>query len=595
MNRKRLWRILLLLLIPFVTWVVIFFSRDVDPCRITPQGKHSANGLALHVQNALKTSEYSQEASELDIRQFGCTIVLKGSVKNESIRDDLDNIARKVQVKTPAGIVYEPVEDVDLSGLVIAQPVETSELPDRLRKLEIVQHQNKVTLDTIWVVFSGILVFFMNAGFAMLEAGFCRDKNSITVLAKNLVVFGVVAIAFWLVGFGLMFSDGNSFMGTSGFLLNSPSENSPTIGSNYKGIFTSLSEVGIPLNAKFFFQLTFASTAATIVSGAVAERIRFKSFFLFTPFFIIFSYSIVGHWVWGGGWLSQKGFWDFAGSTVVHSVGGWAGLVGTLLLGPRLDKYIDIPSGTNPEFKEKTFPYVLDFKNKVFLGPFKIKRFSPENLSLSTLGCLILWLGWFGFNAGSVLEANSLAITHILLNTVIAGSTGGIGSLIGAWIYLDKPSIAFLINGILAGCVSITAACAFVSLPFAAIIGFLGGLIVLFATVLLDKLKIDDPVGAVPVHLGGGLWGTLAVGLFSEGLAMYPRYGIEKGPEQGFFLGGDFSLSLFPQILGFTSISGYTILISLLIWGILSLPGLRITEEEEKEGSNIEFDEVTDD
>ena len=611
MNGKLFRRILLLLLIPVISTAIISLSRYVeDPCRIDPTGGFATNGLALHVEDAFNKSDYSTEVSKINVGQYGCTIVLNGSVKNQSIKDGLRDIAEKVQVKTSTGRVYEPVKDVDLNGVVVNVPIKISELPDQLRDLKIVQHQNKINLDTIWVVFSGILVFFMNAGFAMLEAGFCRDKNSITVLAKNLIIFGTVAIVFWLIGFGLMFSDGNLFFGTSGFLLNSPSENSPTTGNNYKGIFNSLSEVGIPLNAKFFFHLTFASTATTIVSGAVAERIRFKSFFLFIPLFIILTYSIVGHWAWGGGWLSSKGFWDFAGSTVVHSVGGCAGLIGTIFLGPRLDKYSNTPrSGVGLQFKEKTFPYVLDFRNKIFSGgPFRINRLYPDNLSLSTLGCLILWLGWFGFNAGSTLEANYLAITHIILNTVIAGSAGGIASLVGAWIYLDKPSMAFLINGILGGCVSITAACAFVSLPVSAIIGFVGGLFVLFSTVLLDKLRIDDPVGAVPVHLAGGFWGTLAVGLFSEGVAMYPKYGIEKGPELGYFLGGNFSLSVVPQLLGFICIFGYTLLISIIIWHILSRipfseeipPGcgrvrtvrdLRISPYEEYEGTNIEFDD----
>ena len=705
--------VILFLIVFILTVFSIRITRHFDLCRKMPRTvEYSANGLAIHVKEYFKgikldeniekhhpeitkkdiEGHYPEITSQVKVKQYGCTIVLEGFVDNEFIEDynsnyletndlgfikDLEKeIGRKVktedflsakledvEVEGISGGFFHPIkkENVDTSKLRVTQKSKGEKELDRLFTIEEEFNQNKVKIevivDTIWVIFCGVLVFFMNAGFAMLEAGFCRDRNSINVLAKNLVVFGITAIAFWIIGFGIMFGnssqwnfndwDVNKFIGFSGFLLNSSSENSPTIGSDYKGVFTALKDYGIPLNAKFFFQLTFASTSATIVSGAVAERIRFKSFFLFIPLFIIFSYSIIGHWVWGGGWLSEN-FWDFAGSSVVHSVGGYAALVGTLWLGPRLDKYSEKPLPEESmiifalsllikrrlyqfglmlipvynelsriKYNQKTFRCILDFKNGFFhglcgffrgpYGPYKIMPVPSDALSLSTLGCLILWLGWIGFNTGSLLDANYIAISHILLNTIIAGSTGGIGSLIGAWIYLDKPSIAFLINGILAGCVSITASCAYVSLPFAAIIGFSGGFFVIFATVLLEKLKIDDPVGAVPVHLACGIWGTLAVGLFSEGIEMYPRYGIDKGPEQGWFLGGDFSLSVMPQINGIIVILIYSISISLLLWWIVSkigfkekipgtnqvkkVHGLRISEEEECEGTNIEFDD----
>ena len=284
---------------------------------------------------------------------------------------------------------------------------------ERLSDLEFIQRQNQVNLNTVWVFLAGTLVFFMNAGFAMLEAGFCRRKNSITVLAKNLVVFCLATVAFWAIGFGIMFGDGNDWFGTSGFFLISPAENSPTVGENYQGVFTALNWASLPLSAKLFFQLTFAGTAATIVSGAIAERIKFTAFLLFTPLLVGISYGVTGHWVWGNGWLAKLGFWDFAGSTVVHSVGGWAGLIGTLYLGPRIGKYSPV---TEEEHKNLRFKY-RSSRSTWFgdRGIMKINDLPHENLSLSTLGCLILWVGWFGFNAGSTLEANSEAMMHILV------------------------------------------------------------------------------------------------------------------------------------------------------------------------------------
>jgi Amt family ammonium transporter len=425
----------------------------------------------------------------------------------------------------------------------------------------------------------------------MLETGFCRHKNSITVLAKNLIVFCLSAIAFWAIGFGLMFGDGTTWTGTSGFFLLSHAENSPTTGENYMGVFKALDWAGLPLSAKFFFQLTFAGTAATIVSGAVAERIKFTAFLLFTPLLVGGSYAITGHWVWGSGWLSKLGFWDFAGSTMVHSVGGWAGLVGTLLLGPRLGKYTEVSPA---EFQQ------LDFKHRSILWPWfgyrkprKINLLPAENLALSTLGCLILWVGWFGFNAGSTLEANAVATAHILVNTTLAGAMGGIGALIGGWIYFSRPSLAFIINGILGGCVSITASCAYVEAGLAAIIGFFGGLIVIFATVLIDKLLIDDPVGSIPVHLVCGIWGTLAVGLFSVGPNLYPQYGLSLGPEPGLFFGGGWE-PLVIQLLGVVAIGLFTIGFGLLAWcAIYGLLGhsIRVPIDQELKGLDDVFDD----
>ncbi|MCM1984032.1 ammonium transporter [Lyngbya confervoides] len=473
------------------------------------------------------------------------------------------------------------------------------EILQRLQILELKQQQFQVTLNTVWVFFTGTLVFFMNAGFAMLESGFCRRKNSITVLAKNLIVFCLATFSFWILGFGLMFGDGTPWFGTSGFFLVSPSENSPTTGANYRGVFTALNWAALPLTAKFFFQLTFAGTAATIISGAIAERVKFTAFLLFSPLFVGIAYAIVGHWVWGGGWLAELGFWDFAGSTVVHSVGGWAGLMGTLILGPRIGKYSSISESDYQQlsFKTRSFRSWGSGGSRSGITPAKrIHALPAENLSLATLGCLILWVGWFGFNAGSTLEANTAAIVHILLNTLMAGSLGGIGATIGGWIYLSKPSLSFIINGILAGCVSITAACAYVDVGSAAIIGLCGGLIVIFSTILLDKALIDDPVGAIPVHLCCGIWGTLCVGLFSDGPTLYPRYGILEGPALGLLKGGGLEVLGF-QFLGIIAIAAFTIVFSLLTWGLIRLMlnhSLRVSRTQELLGLDDAFDDKAD-
>jgi len=419
----------------------------------------------------------------------------------------------------------------------------------------------KVAIDTLWVAIAAFLVFFMNAGFCMLETGFCRQKNAVNVLAKNLIVFALATVAFWAIGFGLMFGDGNDFIGTSGFFLNG-ADNSPATGDAYQGIFSSLNWTGIPLNAKFLFQLVFAGTAATIVSGAVAERIKFIDFLIFSVLLVGIAYAITGHWIWGGGWLADMGFYDFAGCTVVHSVGGWAALMGAAFLGPRLGKYQDGQVGALP----------------------------GHNMSIATLGCLILWLGWFGFNPGSTMAADPNAITHIALTTNMAGAAGAIAATITAWLYLGKPDLSMIINGVLAGLVGVTAACAFVSVASALIIGLVAGVLVVFAVTFFDRIKIDDPVGATSVHLVCGIWGTLAVGLFSVGPGGYPWMvdvaGKPVGPH-GLLMGGGLS-SLIPQIVGILAVGGFTVLLSSIFWLALKATlGIRVSPEEEFEGLDI--------
>jgi ammonium transporter, Amt family len=421
--------------------------------------------------------------------------------------------------------------------------------PDPIKMAE----ELKVNLDTMWVMIAAMLVIFMNAGFCMLETGFCREKNAVNVLTKNLIVFALASVIFWIIGFGLMFSNGNDFIGTEGFFL-SGTDNSPATGDAYKGIFASLNWTGIPLNAKFFFQLAFAGTAATIVSGAVAERIKFHAFLIFSLLLVGIAYPLTGHWIWGGGWLAKMGFYDFAGSNVVHAVGGWAALTGAWFLGPRIGKYKDGKSNAIP----------------------------GHNMSIATLGCLILWLGWFGFNPGSTMGVSG-AIAHIAVTTNTAGACGGIAATLTAWVLLGKPDLSMVINGILAGLVAVTASCAWVSIPSSAIIGTVGGILVVLAVGFFDKIKIDDPVGATSVHLINGIWGTLAVGLFSQG----DVFGAAPAPKLGLLFGGGLE-QLGYQIVGVLAVGAATLLLSSLFWlAIKSSVGIRVSSDEEFEGLDI--------
>jgi Amt family ammonium transporter len=415
----------------------------------------------------------------------------------------------------------------------------------------------KVGLDTMWVMIAGFLVFFMNAGFCMLETGMCRQKNAVNVLAKNLIVFALSTVAFWAIGFGLMFSNGNGWIGASGGFFLTGADNSPVTGDAYQGIFKAISWAGVPLAAKFFFQLVFAGTAATIVSGAVAERIKFIDFLLFSLLLVGIAYPITGHWIWGGGWLSTLGFYDFAGSTVVHAVGGWAALMGASFLGARIGKY-------NPDGSANAIP--------------------PHNLSIATLGALILWLGWFGFNPGSTMSVgNGSLISHIALTTNTGGAFGAIAATVVAWAVLGKPDLTMTINGLLAGLVAVTASCAWISVPSAAIIGSVGGILVVFAVGFFDKLKIDDPVGAIAVHLVNGVWGTIALGLFSQSDA----FGATPAPKVGLLFGGGIE-QLWYQLVGTLTVGGFTVAISSIFWILLkSTLGIRVTAEEEFEGLDI--------
>ena len=383
-------------------------------------------------------------------------------------------------------------------------------------------------IDTIWVLVAAFLVFFMQPGFAMLEAGFTRAKNTGNILMKNLMDFCIASLGYWAVGFALMYGVGNAFMGSTFFFLNGISETTS----------------GVPTMAFWFFQLAFAGAAATIVAGAMAERTKFLTYLIYSLVVSAVIYPIVGYWVWGGGWLAQMGYLDFAGSSVVHSIGGIAGLVGTIALGPRLGKY-------NSDGSLNTIP--------------------GHSLPLAMLGMFILWFSWFGFNPGSTLSGmQSDLIAKVVVNTNIAAATGAVVAMFIAWLHTKKPDIGLTMNGALAGLVAITAPCAFVSLPASIIIGAIAAVIVVYGTFLLDKIKIDDPVGAIPVHAFCGIFGTLAVGLFHE--------------TAGLFYGGGWE-QLGVQALGMISIIGWVVATTgILFFGLKYTIGLRVSKAEELAG-----------
>jgi Amt family ammonium transporter len=396
----------------------------------------------------------------------------------------------------------------------------------------------QAVLDNIWVLVAAILVIFMNAGFGMLETGFCRQKNAVNILSKNLIVFALATLSFWAIGFSFMFGSGTGFIGGGGFFLTGDLATYGLDGGT------------LTVAVFFLFQAAFAGTAATIVSGAVAERIKFIDFIVFSILLTGISYPITGHWVWGGGMLSEigflggTGFSDFAGSTVVHSVGGWAALMGAAILGPRIGKYQDGQTTALP----------------------------GHNMSIATLGCLILWIGWFGFNPGSQLAADN-AVPFIAVTTNLAAAAGGVAAVVTSWVISGKPDLSMIINGILAGLVAITAGCAGVNYLGAVIIGLIAGILVVFSVFFFDSIRIDDPVGAISVHLVNGIWGTLAVGLFDTA--------------SGLFFGGGIT-QLIAQIMGILTIGLFTVVFSTIAWiALKSIFGLRVSEEEELAGLDI--------
>ncbi len=385
-------------------------------------------------------------------------------------------------------------------------------------------------LNTMWVLIAGALVFFMQAGFALVEAGLTRSKNTTNILFKNLMDFSIGTLGFWIIGYGIMFGAGSGFFGS--FELFSTTDHG--------------SALGIPNDAFFFFQLVFAATAATIVSGAMAERTKFVSYLIYSAVITLIIYPISGHWIWGGGWLSQLAtpFVDFAGSTVVHSVGGWLALAGAIVLGPRIGKY----------------------KNG------KINAIPGHSITLAALGVFILWLGWFGFNPGSTLGFGDAGlVAKIFVTTNAAAATGAVATLVTTWIRYGKPGLSMTLNGVLAGLVAITAGCHAVTPAAAVMIGAIAGVLVVFAVEFFDKVvKIDDPVGAISVHGVCGAFGTLAVGLFAT--------------EGGLFNGGGMAL-LTSQAIGVATVFAWAFGIGLVLFlGIKYTIGIRVSAKEEENG-----------
>jgi Amt family ammonium transporter len=391
-------------------------------------------------------------------------------------------------------------------------------------------------LDMVWLFCGAILVFIMQAGFALVETGLTRAKNATNIIMKNLMDFCFGALVYWALGWGLMYgADALGIIGTSEF---------------FKGSMEDPS-----FYRDWFFQVVFAATASTIVSGAMAERTRFKSYLVYTCFISAFIYPISGHWIWGGGWLSQLGFHDFAGSTVVHSLGGWAALIGAAVLGPRQGKYVKGPDGT-----------------------IAVKAFPGHNLPFACLGVLLLWFGWYGFNGASTLSAMDSSIARVCVTTTLSASAGTVSALITSWVWFKKPDASMSMNGSLAGLVSITASCFVVTPGASVVIGLIGGILVVCAVEFIDKvLKVDDPVGASSVHLVCGIWGTLAVGI----------WGNSEGTALGLLHGGGFA-QLGIQLVGILSVGAWAALTSLVLFlAIKAIIGLRVMPREELMGLDI--------
>ena len=398
--------------------------------------------------------------------------------------------------------------------------------------------------NNLWLLVATILVIFMNAGFAMVEAGMCRQKNAVNILAKNLFVFALAVTAYWFIGFSLMYGsafwDGILYYGKGGAL-----------GLFFDPTVTPemVTDGSLVPSVDFLFQAAFAGTAATIVSGLVAERVKFGEFVIFALVLTAFIYPISGSWQWNGGWLAEMGFIDFAGSSIVHSVGAWAGLVGAMLLVPRIGKYVNGRTQAIP----------------------------GHNMAIATLGALILWIGWYGFNPGSVLAMDQ-TVAYVAVTTTLAAAGGAIGATVVSTITSGKPDLTMIINGILAGLVSITAGCGNMTMVGSWVAGLIGGIIVVFAVAALDNSGIDDPVGAFSVHGVCGVWGTLVVGL----------WGVDGATGIGLFNGGGIS-QLGIQAVGCAAYAIWTIVTCWIAWSIIGalFGGIRVTEEEEINGLDI--------
>ena len=386
------------------------------------------------------------------------------------------------------------------------------------------------TVNNTWMLVATFLVFIMHLGFAALESGMTRAKNTVNILFKNTAIIAIGLLTYAIVGFNLMYPGDFSlgeFFGFAGFGLDPGAEGN-----------TSAYNPGYTYYTDFIFQGMFAATAATIVSGAVAERIKLGSFLIFTTVYVAIIYPVAGSWKWGAGWLDQMGFYDFAGSTLVHSVGGWAALAGVIVLGPRLGKYVD--------------------------G--KVRPVAGHSMPLATIGVFLLWLGWYGFNGGSVLSADPALVSLVFVTTSLAAAAGVIGAMAASWGLQHKPDLSMVLNGSLAGLVGITAGADTVGVASAIAIGFVAGVIVVGSVLLLDRAQLDDPVGAISVHLVCGMWGTLAVGIFST------------NPEHSFLT----------QLIGVLAYGVFCFLAAFVIFFALKAAvGLRVDPEEERMGLDV--------
>lgn len=387
------------------------------------------------------------------------------------------------------------------------------------------------TTNNLWMMVATLLVFVMNLGFATVETGLTRAKNCVNILFKNTIIPAIGVLTFAGIGFGLMYPGDHwlagQWLGFKGFGLLFPADGA-----------TSAYNVGMTYWTDFLFQAMFAATAATIISGAVAERVKLGSFLMFTTIYVALVYPFVGSWTWGGGWLGDRNFHDFAGSTLVHSVGGWGALAGVMILGPRIGRYVN--------------------------G--KVKPVMGHSLPLATLGVFMLWLGWFGFNGGSVLSADPGAVSRVLVTTNLAACAAMVTSMLTSWIIQKKPDLTMVLNGCLAGLVAITAGTDVVTPGGAVMIGLIAGVLVVLAVFLFDRLRLDDPVGALSVHLVNGVWGTLAVGLFST----------------------DPKFTLGTQVLGVLSYGAFCFPVALLLFYVFKKTvGIRVSEEEELRGLDI--------
>jgi Amt family ammonium transporter len=405
------------------------------------------------------------------------------------------------------------------------------------------QEELKIAVDTVWVVIAGCMVFLMQAGFAMLEVGFSRGKNVGAVVAKILVNLAIGTIAFWAVGFGLAFGGGNDLTGTEGFFL-------------HGSLFDSLSYSDIPLSAKFLFEVVFCTVSLAIVWGTMLDRTKFAVYVVFAIVFAAVIYPLVGHWIWGGGFLAQLGMQDFAGSTVVHLCGAAAALAGTLMLGARIGKF--------------------DARGKAHPIP-------GHSMPLAILGVLILWFGWFGFNPGSTLGAVGARFADIAVTTNLAASAGVLGAIAVGFLVGKTIDVGFAGNGAIAGLVAITAPCAYVDDWAAVVIGLVAGALMVLTVVAVDRIRVDDPIGAIAGHGMGGVWGTLSCGLFTTpALAKLNGVG-----DAGLFYGGG-AHQLGVQALGIAVVAAFVFSSSLgVFWVCKRTIGLRVSAQEELEGLDI--------